>query len=429
MTDTTDPQLRSFIPVAAESHFPIQNLPFGVFRPRAGGAPHVGVAIGEMVIDLAVLERRGLLYAGGPAGDRGPLFDRRALNAFMAGGRPLWTEVRRRLTQLLRHDEPQLRDDAALCREALVPMSGAELLLPVEIGDYTDFYSSREHATNVGAMLRGPENALMPNWLHLPVAYHGRASSIVVSGTDLRRPCGQTKSDDAPAPVFGPSRSVDFELELGFFIGLGNVLGESIPIVRADEHIFGFALVNDWSARDIQKWEYVPLGPFLAKSFGTSISPWVVPLDALAPFRVAGPVQKPTPLPYIRNPRDAAHNIQLEVWLQAAGDSEPTRICAGNARDLYWSSSQQIAHHTSSGCNLRTGDLLASGTISGSTAESRGCLLERTLGGRQPIVLPNGQSRAFLEDGDRVTMTGWCQGAGYRVGFGEVTGRLLPARP
>jgi fumarylacetoacetase len=423
----TDPALHSFIPVAPDSHFSIQNLPFGVFVPHTGGAPRVGVAIGEMVLDLSVLESCGLLCPAVQTANRESLFGRPSLNAFMACGRPLWNEVRERLTQLLRHDDACLRDDTALREEALLPMSDVEMLLPVEIGDYTDFYSSREHASNVGAMLRGPEKALMPNWLHLPVAYHGRASSVVVSGTDLRRPSGQMNPDNAPAPAFGPSRSVDFELELGLFVGPGNMLGEPIPIDRAAEHIFGFVLVNDWSARDIQKWEYVPLGPFLAKSFGTSISPWVVTLDALEPFRVAGPEQIPTPLPYLVSQANAAYDIHLEVWLQAVGDCEPARICITNSRALYWSVIQQIAHHTSNGCNLKTGDLLASGTISGSAPDARGCLLERTLGGRQPLTLPDGSTRAFLEDGDRVTMTGWCQGAGYRVGFGDVTGALLPS--
>jgi fumarylacetoacetase len=427
MTDTTDPRLQSFVPVPPGSHFPVQNLPYGVYSPRAGGNPRVGVAIGDSVVDLAALERRGLLSVPSRGGHKNSLFDRPSLNAFMACGRQAWNDVREQLSLLLRHDEPRLRDDAALRREAIVAMADVEMLLPVEIGDYTDFYSSRDHAANVGAMLRGPDNALMPNWLHLPVAYHGRSSSVVVSGTDLQRPCGQTKSDTAPLPTFGPSRSVDFELEMGFFVGPGNALGEPIPIEQAEEHIFGLVLVNDWSARDIQKWEYVPLGPFLAKNFGTSTSPWVVTLEALEPFRVAGPKQDPEPLPYLRSPRDAAYDIQLEVWLRAAGTNEPVRICSSNLQNLYWNFSQQLAHHTSNGCNLRTGDLLATGTISGPTPESRGCLLELTRGGRQPLSLPTGQTRGFLEDGDRVTMTGWCEGDGYRIGFGEVTGTLLPA--
>ena len=306
-------------------------------------------------------------------------------------------------------------------------MGEVEMLLPVEIGDFTDFYSSREHATNVGSMLRGPDNALMPNWLHLPVAYHGRASSVVVSGTDVRRPNGQTKSDASPSPTFGPSRSLDFELELGAFIGTGNELGAPIPVARATEHLFGVVLVNDWSARDIQKWEYVPLGPFLAKNFATSISPWLLTMDALEPFRVAGPVQDPEPLPYLRSQGAGAYDIHLEVWLEGQGGSQASRICGSNARALYWSFAQQVAHHASNGCNLRTGDLLATGTISGSAPDAQGCLLELTQAGRKPIALPGGQARRFLEDGDRVTITGWCQGTGYRIGFGEVTGRILPA--
>jgi fumarylacetoacetase len=421
---TTPSQLRSFVEVAADSHFPIQNLPYGVFRPRDAEVPRVGVAIGEMILDLSVLERESLLHV--PAASGETVFDRSSLNTFMALGREAWLSVRRQLTHMLRRDEATLRDDAALRREALVPMADCELLLPVEIGDYTDFYSSQEHATNVGAMFRGPENALPPNWLWLPIAYHGRASSIVVSGTDLCRPYGQTKPDDAQVPSFGPSQAVDFELEVGCFIGQGNRLGEPIPVDRALDHVFGLVLVNDWSARDIQKWEYVPLGPFLAKSFGTSISPWVVTLEALEPFRVAGPTQEPSPLKYLQTAGPEAYDIKLEVTLQAKTMVAPQRICSSNFKHLYWSISQQIAHHTSNGCNLRTGDLLASGTISGSTPDSLGCLLELTLAGKQPLVLHNGERRRFLEDGDRVTMSGWCQGDGYRVGFGEVTGRLLP---
>ena len=418
-------QLYSFIDVAPDSHFPIQNLPYGVFRPCGAEAPRVGVAIGEMVFDLSVLEREGLLHV--PASSGEALFDRSSLNAFMSLGREAWLSVRKQLTHLLSRDEPTLRDDAALRNEALLPMTDCEMLLPVEIGDYTDFYSSKEHATNVGAMFRGPENALPPNWLWLPIAYHGRASSIVVSGTDLHRPCGQTKAEEAAAPKFGPSQAVDFELEMGCFIGQGNLLGKPVAVDRAAEHVFGMVLVNDWSARDIQKWEYVPLGPFLAKSFGTSISPWVVTLEALAPFRVAGPVQDPSPLPYLQSPGHESHDIQLEVTLQDAAMGAPERICTSNYRHLYWSVAQQIAHHTSGGCNLRIGDLLASGTISGPAPDARGCLLELTRGGREPLTLTGGGERRFLEDGDRITMRGWCQGDGYRIGFGEVTGKILPA--
>lgn len=422
VNDNNDPSLRSFVPVAADSHFPIQNLPFGVFRPRAGGSPRGGVAIGEVVLDLSILEERGFFAQFLSSGQS--VFNRSSLNAFFALGREVWRAVRIRVSQLLRDDEPTLRDDAGLRAAALVPQREVEMCLPVEIGDYTDFYSSREHATNVGTMIRGPENALNPNWLHLPVAYHGRASSIVVSGTDFHRPLGQRKPDGG-GPVCGPSRTLDFELEVGAFVGTGNPRGEPIPIDRAEEHIFGLVLVNDWSARDIQKWEYVPLGPFLAKNFCTSISPWVVPLDALEPFRVAGPPQDPPPLDYLKSPGAATFDIHLEAWL-APGDGEPARISATSFRHLYWSLSQQVAHHTINGCNLRPGDLLASGTISGPTPDSFGSLLELTWGGSRPLELPGGQARRFLEDGDRLTLTGWCQANGYRVGFGEATAKVLP---
>jgi fumarylacetoacetase len=301
------------------------------------------------------------------------------------------------------------------------------MLLPADVGDYTDFYSSREHASNVGTMLRGPDKALMPNWLHLPVAYHGRASSVVVSGTDVRRPRGQYKPEADPAPTFGPSRSLDFELEVAAFVGPGNELGRPVPLGEADEHLFGLVLLNDWSARDVQAWEYVPLGPFLAKNFATSISPWVVPLEALAPFRTAGPVQDPEPLPYLRSTGERTYDIHLEVTLQSGRMAEPQRVCASNFKYLYWDLRQQLAHHTVNGCNLRPGDLLASGTISGPEPGSYGSMLELTWRGTRPLALPGGEERRFLQDGDRVTFTGWCQGAGYRVGFGEVTGRVLPA--
>ena len=420
MAPTNYPELRSFLPIAPDSHFPIQNLPYGVFRRRSGGPVHIGVAIGEFVLDLSVLEDRGMM-------DDVDIFGRSSLNLFMSQGRPAWTEARQRISRLLSADEPTLRDDAKLRDLALIPQADVEMALPVEIGDYTDFYSSREHATNVGTMLRGADNALQPNWLHLPVAYHGRASSVVISGTDLHRPLGQTKPADAPSPIFGPSKSVDFELEMGAFVGPGNDLGQPIAIANTPEHLFGMVLVNDWSARDIQAWEYVPLGPFLAKNFGTSISPWVVPMAALEPFRTAGPKQDPEPLPYLRSPGNWAFDIELEVAIQGTGMDRPHKICRSNAKHLYWNVCQQLAHHAANGCNLRTGDLLATGTISGPTPDSFGSMLELSWRGSKPIAFPNGETRTFLHDGDRVTMAGWCQGDGYRVGFGEVTGKLLPA--
>ena len=425
MLDANDPSLRSFIDVPALSHFPIQNLPFGVFRRRDSDAPRVGVAIGEQILDLAELAAARLLEGGPLAGDF--FAHQHTLNEFMARGPEAWRVVRARISRLLRHDEPELRDDRDLQARALVPMAEAEMLLPAAIGDYTDFYSSREHATNVGVMLRGPQSALMPNWLHLPVAYHGRASSVIISGTDVRRPLGQTKADEAAMPTFGPSRSLDFELEIGAFMGPGNSLGTPIPVARVPDHAFGMVLVNDWSARDIQKWEYQPLGPFLAKNFATSISPWVVTMDALAPFRVAGPPQDPEPLPYLRTSEPGAYDIRLEVWLKTAAMTRPQRISATNARGLYWTLAQQVAHHTIGGCNLRPGDLLASGTISGQSPDSLGSMLELAWKGTRPIALESGETRVFLQDGDHLTLTGWCDGPGYCIGFGEVTARVLPA--
>ncbi|HLJ98089.1 MAG TPA: fumarylacetoacetase [Gemmataceae bacterium] len=427
MNPTNDPTLRSFLAVAPESHFPIQNLPYGIFRRRPADEPVVGVAIGDHVLDLAVLAESGLLDSPLLRGQQ--VFRAATLNPFMALGRLVRQEVRAILSRLLQTNVPTLRDDVRLRDRALVPMTAVELLLPAHIGDYTDFYSSREHATNVGTMLRGPENALMPNWLYLPVAYHGRASSVVVSGTNIRRPRGQSKAAESTTPVFGPSRSLDFELEIGCFVGPGNELGQPIAIETAAEHVFGLVLVNDWSARDIQAWEYVPLGPFLAKNFATSISPWVIPMEALEPFRTAGPVQDPPPLPYLRTTGPCSYDIHLEVHLQSGRMDRPCCISSSNFRYLYWSLCQQVAHHTVNGCNLQPGDLLASGTISGPTPDSYGSLLELAWRGARPIALPNGEQRSFLQDGDRITMTGWCQGDGYRVGFGEVTGRILPALP
>ncbi len=422
---TIEPGRKSFVPVAADSHFPIQNLPYGVFRPSPGAAARVGVAIGDAVLDLSALEEAGLFDGPRLSGER--VFSRPRLNDFMALGRPAWREARARIAALLSENEPRLRDDAALRDAALVPSRGVEMLVPAEIGDYTDFYSSRHHATNVGTMFRGADNALMPNWLWLPVAYHGRASSIVVSGTEIVRPRGQIVPPGEDRPRLSPSRLLDYELEMGFFVGPGNELGHPVPIDRAEEHVFGMVIVNDWSARDVQKWEYQPLGPFLAKNFATTVSPWVVTLDALDPFRCSGPEQDPEPLEYLRSEGVRSFDIALEVWLKAPGLSEPVRLSRGNFNDLYWDVRQQLAHHTITGCNLRPGDMLASGTISGAAKESRGCLLELTWRGTEPIELPNGEARKFLADGDEVVMTGWCAGDGFRVGFGECAGKLQPA--
>ena len=423
---TLDTSLRSFVDVPEDSHFPIHNLPYGVFRPNATARPRIGVAIGAQILDLATLADASLLQ-GGELGD-GEVFREPTLNALMALGRPAWSAARSRITRLLGADHPTLRDNTALRVAAMHRQSAVTMAVPADIGDYTDFYSSREHATNIGIMLRGKDNALQPNWLHLPVGYHGRASSVVISGTDVRRPMGQTKPPDADRPVFGPSRLMDFELEMGFFVGPGNPLGEPIPISRAADHIFGMVLVNDWSARDIQGWEYVPLGPFLSKNFATSISPWVVTMDALEPFRCAGPAQdEPEPLEYLKTPDDRAYDIHLEVLLQSGAMDAPASIATSNLRYMYWNVCQQLAHHTVNGCNARPGDLYGSGTISGPGKHERGSMMELSWRGAEPIALPSGEERAFLADGDTVIMTGWCEADGIRVGFGEVTGTILPA--
>jgi fumarylacetoacetase len=412
----------SFLEIPSPSHFPLQNLPYGIFS-TPGAVPRVGVRIGNHILDLAALEQHAFF---GPHLQGKNVFARSALNALMGMGKPAWREARAVITNLLQADNPTLRDNPALRGAVLIPIEAATLHLPVEIGDYTDFYASRQHATNVGIMFRGKENALMPNWLHLPVGYHGRASSVVLSGEDILRPKGQTLSSGGGAPVFGLSRRLDFELEMGFFIGPGNPLGAPIPIEQAEDHIFGMVLVNDWSARDIQAWEYQPLGPFLAKNFATSISPWVVPMDALEPFRIPGPAQAPEPLPYLRASGPGSFDIHLEVHLQTAQMSTPDVICRSNFKHLYWDMRQMVAHHTITGCNLRPGDLLASGTISGPTDDAYGSLLELAWRGEKPLQLSSGETRSFLQDNDRVTLTGWCQGEGYRVGFGSVDAKILP---
>lgn len=416
--------LRSFVSVPPQSHFPIQNLPYGVCR-RPGGERCIATTIGDYIVDLTALEALGYLDVPTLQGRR--VFGSSTLNIFMAQGRTVWSEVRQRLQQLLDADEPTLRDDAEILARVLVPRAEVEMLLPADVGDYTDFYSSREHASNVGIMFRGPDKALQPNWLHLPVAYHGRSSSLIVSGIDVRRPCGQSKPDAESKPIYGPSRSLDFELEMAVFIGPGNPLGQPIAITAAEDHLFGMVILNDWSARDIQAWEYVPLGPFLGKNFATSISPWAVTMEALAPFRVAAVPQDPLPLPYLTGPSRTTYDIQLEVLLQGEKMSEATRICASNFRYLYWTLAQQVAHHTVNGCNLRPGDLLASGTISGPTPDSLGSMLELSWRGSHPVAV-GAETRTFLLDGDRVTMTACCQGDGYRIGFGEVTAGILPAQ-
>jgi len=423
LSHPNDPKLKSFIDVAPDSDFPIQNLPYGVFSTPTSAQRRVGVAIGDVVLDLAVLEAEGLLKTGADG-----VFAQGALNAFMALGPKAWSATRARISELLRHDTTTLRDNAALRKRALLPRNEVQLHMPFAVAGYTDFYSSKEHATNVGIMFRGKDNALQPNWLHIPIAYNGRASTVVVSGTPVIRPQGQLKPPTADAPTFGPCKRLDFELEMGVVVGGASQMGHMLTEAQAAEMIFGFVLLNDWSARDIQQWEYVPLGPFQAKAFGTSISPWVVTREALEPFRVQGPTQDPTPLPYLQQKGANNYDLTLDVALRPDGAKDYARIARTNFKYMYWSSVQQLVHHASGGCAMNVGDLLGSGTISGPEKDQRGSLLEISWNGSEPIELPGGIKRTFFEDGDSLSIRGWCQGDGYRVGFGEVEGTILPAK-
>tara|TARA_B100001750_G_scaffold235774_1_gene238736 strand:- start:60 stop:1349 length:1290 start_codon:yes stop_codon:yes gene_type:complete len=424
MDETHDSKLKSWVEVDEDSNFPIQNIPFGIYRPKGGGDLHVATAIGDYVLDLAYLDDAGLFNGTEVEGTE--VFHEPTLNALMSMRRKAWKETRLVISRLLRQEADNLRDNNDLKNMALIPMNEVEMQLPVDVGDYTDFYSSKEHATNVGKMFRPDGEPLLPNWLHLPVAYHGRASSVVLSGTDIVRPKGQTKTPDASTPSFGNSERLDFELEMGVFIGAGNRLGEAVAVDTAEDHVFGLALVNDWSARDIQTWEYQPLGPFLAKNFATSISPWIITLEALEPFRCSGPKQDPKPLEYLRNTKDSTFDINLGIYLKTENMDSDQLISSSNYNYLYWNMNQQIAHHTITGCNLRTGDLLASGTISGPNKNNRGSMLELSWLWTEPIKLSNGDERKSLQDGDTVTLRGWCQGDGYRIGFGDCTGTILP---
>lgn len=420
MIDANHPSLKSWVEVPKGSDFPIQNLPFGIFKTKYLSAV-AGVAIGNHIIDLVYLHENGYLDGLGlPSG----IFNQKYLNDFFALGRKMISAVRNRVSELLRHDNDEL--NVAVREIALISMSEAQLLMPVRIGNYTDFYSSEEHATNVGSMFRDPKNALLPNWKHLPVGYHGRASSIVVSGTNLHRPKGQIKPVDAELPLFSPSKKVDFELEVAFITCTETKLGSSITIQQAEEHIAGLVLFNDWSARDIQQWEYVPLGPFLAKNFGSTMSPWVVTLDALEPFRVNGPDQNPQVLPYLSYQGARNFDIQLDVFLQT-DQSEATTISRSNFKYMYWNMCQQLAHHTVNGCNIQVGDLYASGTISGPSPGSYGSMLELTWNGQKPLQMPDGSERRFIEDGDTVLIKGFAEKEGVRIGFGECKGKILPA--
>ncbi len=410
---------------AAASPFPLQNLPLGVFS-TPGRPARCGTAIGDAVLDLAALEAAGLWRAA----DGEPLLSGPALNPFMQAGPRAWQSLRERLTALLSEaGDPALRKDAELCRTALVPRAEASLQLPFRVSGYTDFYAGRQHAFNVGSLFRGPENALPPNWLHIPIGYNGRASTVVVSGTQIHRPLGQTRPPDAEAPLFGPSKRLDIELEFGAVVGYGNAMGRPVSVAEADEMIFGYVLLNDWSARDIQAWEYQPLGPFQSKAFATTISPWVVTKAALEPFRLPTPPRETPLLPYLKEPGPLLYDVELEVWIEPEGAPAPTRISRSNTRHLYYGAAQQLAHHAIGGCRMDCGDLLGSGTISGPDKEGFGSLLELTWGGKEPLSLAGGTTRRFLEDGDKVTLTGWAQGEGYRIGFGDCEGTILPAPP
>ncbi|KJC38999.1 fumarylacetoacetase [Bradyrhizobium sp. LTSP885] len=422
MPHPNDPKLRSFIDVAPTSDFPIQNLPYGVFSSKDGLPPRVGVAIGDYVLDLWELEQDSRLDVG-PLG----VFSQPSLNPFMALGPKVWSATRARISELLRSDHPELRDNSELRAQALVPMADVKLHMPFAVAGYTDFYSSKEHATNVGVMFRGKDNALQPNWLHMPIGYNGRASTVVVSGTKVRRPRGQLKPPTADVPSFGPCKRLDFELEMGVVVGQASAMGEMLTEAQAEQMIFGFVILNDWSARDIQQWEYVPLGPFQAKAFGTSISPWVVTREALEPFRMHGPAQEPEPLAYLTQIGANNYDLALDVALRGGAMNEAKTISSTSFKYMYWSSVQQLVHHASSGCAMNVGDLLGSGTISGPEKQQRGSLLEISWNGTEPVELADGVKRTFLEDGDSLVMRGWCQGDGYRVGFGEVEGTIVAA--
>jgi fumarylacetoacetase len=433
LDETHDPQRRSWVETANRpgAAFPIQNLPLGVFcRRGTGELPRGGVAIGDQVLDLAAASAAGLFQgdaatAGAPAGEA-------TLNRLMALGPGASTALRRALSRVLAAGSAS---DAVAPH--LVPMSEAEMLVPAAIGDYTDFYASVFHATNIGKIFR-PDAPLLPNYKWVPIGYHGRASSVVASGAPVRRPHGQTKGPNDATPGFGPSRLLDYEVEVGFFVGRGNAPGAAVPIGEAGEHIFGFCLVNDWSARDIQAWEYQPLGPFLAKSFATTVSPWIVTAEALAPFRTRAfvrPEGDPAPLPYLAAPLDAEEggiDMALEAFLSTARmrkeEAVPFRLSRGNFRDLYWTPAQLLAHHASNGCNLNPGDLVASGTVSGADKGSWGSLMELTARGKEPIALPNGETRGFLEDGDEIVLRARCERDGFiGIGFGDCRGVVTPA--
>ena len=424
---TIDKNLTSFIDIAADSDFSIHNLPYGIFSDAkdvtGNNNRRAGVAIGEQVLDLSILEAEGLLSLTG-----GPYFDQPTLNAFIDSGRDNWTKARSTIQTLLSADSDTLRDNKDLQAKALFKQADVTMHLPVHVPGFTDFYSSKEHATNVGTMFRDPKNALLANWTEMPVGYNGRASTVIVGGTDVIRPSGQLKPNADERPIFSPCKRLDFELETAFVVGRGNDISQPIAVDAAADHIFGMVLLNDWSARDIQKWEYVPLGPFNAKTFASEVSPWIVTMDALAPFKTACPTQEPKPLAYL-NEKDSnnSFDINLSVELLPENSDEATVVCETNFKYMYWSMAQQLTHHTITGCKVEIGDMMGSGTISGPTPDSYGSMLEIAWNATKPVTLKGGETRSFIEDGDTVIMKGYSEKDGIRVGFGEVRGKVLPA--
>ena len=418
-----DTNLTSFIDIATDSDFSIHNLPYGIFSETTEGKRRAGVAIGEHVLDLAVLEAEGLLSLDG-----GKYFDQPTLNAFIDSGRDNWTKARETIQTLLSSESDALRDNQDLQKKALFKQADVTMHLPVQVPGFTDFYSSKEHATNVGTMFRDPSNALLPNWTEMPVGYNGRASTVIVSGTDVIRPSGQLKPNADDRPVFSPCKRLDFELETAFVVGKNNNIGQPIAVDDANDHIFGMVLLNDWSARDIQKWEYVPLGPFNAKTFASEVSPWIVTMDALAPFKTPCPTQEPKPLAYLaEKDNNNSYDITLSVEILPENADSATVVCETNFKYMYWSMAQQLTHHTITGCKVEVGDMMGSGTISGPTPDSYGSMLEIAWNATKPVTLKGGETRSFIEDGDTVIMKGYSEKDGIRVGFGEVRGKVLPA--
>lgn len=423
MSTTNTHLLKSWIPYDESCDFTIYNIPFGIIETTNGSA-HLATIIGDTIIDLAAMQMLG--YFEGYALQKAQV-ESRFLNEFIALGKQTTSAIRNRIIEVFSEGNKQLSSNDAHCKQVLLKAADCKLLLPVKVNNYTDFYSSIEHATNVGTMFRDPKNALLPNWKHIPIGYHGRASSIVVSGTNFHRPKGQTKAADAELPEFGPCKMLDFELEMAFVVGKETQLGETIAIDSSNEYIFGMLLFNDWSARDMQTWEYVPLGPFLAKNFASTVSPWLVTMEALAPFKVPQPIQEPKVLPYLQSSENNNNiDIHLQVAIQPEIGAEKV-VSNSNFKYMYWSMNQQLTHHASNGCNIQIGDMYASGTISGPTEDSYGSMLELTWRGTKPITMPDGSQRKFIMDGDTVKMRGYCLKNGIRVGFGEVSAKVLPA--